>query len=103
MYYLFYGFLYLVSLLPMRVLYFISDAIYGLIYYVLGYRKEVVMSNLAIAFPDKTEVERSKIARKFYHNFIDSFIEVIKLVSAGDASIQKTFTPDLSDLNTPYH
>lgn len=99
MYYLFYGFLYLVSLLPMRVLYFISDAIYGLIYHVLGYRKKVVMDNLAIAFPDKTEAERKKIAKKFYHNFIDSFIEVIKLVSAGDAFLQKRFTADVTELN----
>ena len=102
MYYLFYGFLYLVSLLPMRVLYFISDAIYGLIYYVLGYRKKVVMSNLAIAFPEKTEAARKKIAKKFYHNFIDSFIEVIKLVSAGDAFLQKRFTADVRALNDLY-
>jgi KDO2-lipid IV(A) lauroyltransferase len=102
MYYLFYGFLYLVSLLPMRVLYFISDALYGLIYHVLGYRKEVVMSNLAIAFPDKTVAERVTIAKKFYHNFIDSFIEVIKLVSAGDAWLQKRFTVDISELNELY-
>jgi KDO2-lipid IV(A) lauroyltransferase len=102
MYYLFYGFLYLVSLLPMRILYFISDAIYGLIYYILGYRKKVVMSNLAIAFPDKTEAERKKIAKKFYHNFIDSFIEVIKLVSANDAFLQKRFTADVRELNELY-
>lgn len=99
MYYLFYGFLYIVSLLPMRVLYFISDALYGLIYYVLGYRRKVVMSNLAIAFPDKTEAERLRIAKKFYHNFIDSFIEVIKLVSAGDAFLRKRFTADVRVLN----
>ena len=99
MYYLFYGFLYLVSLLPMRILYFISDAIYGLIYYILGYRKKVVMSNLAIAFPDKTHGERVRIAKRFYHNFIDSFIEVIKLVSAGDAFLQKRFTVDIEVLN----
>ncbi|HWK02396.1 MAG TPA: hypothetical protein VNS58_02110 [Puia sp.] len=99
MYYLFYGFLYMVSLLPMRVLYFISDVIYGLLYHVLGYRKEVVMSNLAIAFPDKTQAERLIIAKKFYHNFIDSFIEVIKLVSAGDAFLQKRFTADVTELN----
>src|SRR6266705_1139704 len=99
MYYLFYGFLYIVSLLPMRVLYFISDALYGLIYYVLGYRKKVVMSNLAIAFPDKTDAERVRIAKKFYHNFIDSFIEVIKLVSAGDAFLRKRFTADVRVLN----
>src|SRR5258708_12849035 len=60
------------------------------------------MSNLAIAFPDKTEAERSKIARKFYHNFIDSFMGVIKLVSAGDAFLQKRFTADVSELNELY-
>src|ERR1700754_3423667 len=102
MYYLFYGFLYLVSLLPMRILYFISDAIYGLIYYILGYRKKVVMSNLAIAFPDKTEAERERIAKKFYHNFIDSFIEVIKLVSASDAFLQKRSSRDVTELNELY-
>jgi Kdo2-lipid IVA lauroyltransferase/acyltransferase len=68
----------------------------------LGYRKKVVMDNLAIAFPDKTEAERKKIAKKFYHNFIDSFIEVIKLVSAGDAFLQKRFTVDISELNDLY-
>lgn len=99
MYYLFYGFLYIVSLLPMRILYFISDALYGLIYYVLGYRRKVVMSNLAIAFPDQTEAQRRRIAKKFYHNFIDSFIEVIKLVSAGDAFLRKRFTADVQVLN----
>lgn len=47
----------------------------------IGYRKEVVMKNLAIAFPDKTEQERTRIAKGFYHNFIDTFVEMIKLIS----------------------
>ena len=41
MYYLFYGFLYLVSLLPMRVLYLLSDLIYVIVYHCIGYRKKV--------------------------------------------------------------
>jgi len=102
MYYFFYGLLYLVSLLPMRVLYLLSDGIYGLLYYVFGYRKEVVMGNLLLAFPDLTEGERIRIAKKFYHNFIDSFIEVIKLVSASEAFLQKRFTVDLGELNEVY-
>jgi len=40
----------------------------------IGYRKEVVMNNLLIAFPEKTKTERIQIAKQFYHNFIDSFI-----------------------------
>lgn len=102
MYYLLYGLLYLVSLLPMRILYVISDGIYGLVYYVFGYRKDVVMGNLEIAFPEKSIAERTKIAKKFYHNFIDSFIEVVKLVSASDAWLQKRFTVDAQVLDQLY-
>lgn len=102
MYYLFYCALYLVSLLPMRVLYLIGDGIYLLIYHGFGYRKQVVMDNLQIAFPEKTESERVFIAKKFYHNFIDSFMEVIKLMSADNAYLQKRFTVDLSDLEELY-
>src|SRR5260221_7944021 len=60
------------------------------------------MSNLAIAFPDKTEAQRIRISKKFYHNFIDSFIELIKLVCAGDAFLQKRFTADVRELNELY-
>jgi KDO2-lipid IV(A) lauroyltransferase len=102
MYYFFYGLLWLVSLLPMRVLYFLSDGIYGLLYYVFSYRKDVVMGNLLIAFPDRTQAERIKIAKKFYHNFIDSFVEVIKLVSASEAFLQKRFTVDTGGLDELY-
>jgi KDO2-lipid IV(A) lauroyltransferase len=102
MYYIFYGFLYLVSLLPMRILYMLSDGFYGIVYYGFGYRKNVVMDNLEKAFPEKTHGERVRIAKKFYHNFIDSFMEVVKLVSASDAFLQRRFTVDVSDLDTTY-
>ena len=102
MYYLLYALLYLFSLLPMRVLYLLSDGIYLLVYHVFGYRKEVVQSNLLLAFPEKTEAERIRIAKKFYHNFIDSFVEVIKLVSASEAFLQKRFTIDTGELNEIY-
>src|SRR5579872_1340249 len=102
MYYVLYAFLYLVSLLPMRVLYFISDMIYGIVYYVLGYRKTLVMDNLRHAFPEKTEAERVRIAKKFYHNFIDSFIEVIKLVSASESWLSRRFTVDAEVLDDLY-
>ncbi|MFN8247111.1 MAG: hypothetical protein U0T56_12105 [Ferruginibacter sp.] len=50
MYYLIYGLLYLISLLPFFILYRISDLAYFIIYYLFGYRKKVVMHNLDIAF-----------------------------------------------------
>ncbi|MGC4234795.1 MAG: lysophospholipid acyltransferase family protein [Niabella sp.] len=92
MYYIIYFFLYLFSLLPLRALYLISDFCYFIVYYVAGYRKKVVMQNLLIAFPDKTLKERTRIAKDFYHKFIDSMIETIKLLSAPDSFFEKHFT-----------
>jgi KDO2-lipid IV(A) lauroyltransferase len=40
-----------------------------------GYRKDIVMNNLGIAFPEKTTAEREQIAKQFYRNLIDNFIE----------------------------
>ncbi len=102
MYYLFYGFLYLVSLLPMRVLYGISDVIFLIVYRLMGYRKKVVMDNLRRAMPEKSEAELNRIAGKFYQNFLDSFIEVIKLVSASDEWLRRRFTIDTEALTELY-
>ena len=92
MYYVVYGLFWLISLIPLRVLYFFSDAIYGLVFYILKYRRKIVMSNLLIAFPEKTEKERKVIAKKFYHNLIDMFIETLKMVSASDEFIKRRIT-----------
>lgn len=99
MYYLVYGFLYLVSLLPFFILYGIGDVICIMMYHVFGYRKDVVMNNLAIAFPEKSMAEREGIATQFYKNFVDTFIETIKLLSMRDAEFDKRCTGDFSLIN----
>ena len=102
MYYIVYGFLYLLSLLPLRVLYFLSDAVYGLVYYIFRYRKDIVMNNLLIALPEKTEKERVRIAKDFYHNLIDTFIETIKMITASESFIEKRFTANWEVVNDLY-
>ncbi|MEO7306094.1 MAG: lipid A biosynthesis acyltransferase [Ferruginibacter sp.] len=99
MYYIIYGFLYLLSLLPFPVMYFISDGIYFFLYYVFGYRRKVVMANLKIAFPDKTDKELKKIAKQFYHNLSDTFVEIIKLISMSDKTFAKRCKGDFSMIN----
>lgn len=89
MYYLTLGLLYLVSFLPLWIIYRISDAISFLLYYVIGYRREVLMKNLSIAFPEKTEREKKRIIKKFYKNFTDTFLEAIKLLSMSESSLRK--------------
>lgn len=97
MYYLIYGLLYLVSLLPFFVIYGLSNFISFVIYRLVGYRKKVVLQNLAIAFPEKTTAERQKIARRFYRNLIDNFLEAIKLISMSNKELQKRAKVDLSN------
>jgi len=103
MYYIVYVFFYLLSLLPMRFLYFISDGIYLLVYYLIGYRKEVVMGNLEIAFPEKSNAERVTIAKAFYHNLLDSFVETIKLVSSSRRFLEKRITANWELLDPLYN
>ncbi|RYF87612.1 MAG: lipid A biosynthesis acyltransferase, partial [Chitinophagaceae bacterium] len=92
MYYILYAILYSFSLLPFFILYAISDFFYVILYKLFGYRKAVVMGNLDIAFPEKTAAEKEIIARKFYRNLIDTFIESIKLLSISDTEFKKRAT-----------
>ena len=96
MYYIFFALLYVVSLLPLRVLYLVSDFIYLILYYIIGYRKEVVFGNLALAFPEKSTAERTAIAKKFYRNFTDNWIEVIKMISIPEKAILKRISTDFA-------
>lgn len=96
MYYVVYGLLYVFSLLPLRVLFVFSDLAYIILYHLINYRKKVVQYNLSVAFPDKSEEERIAIAKKFYRNLADSFIETIKLISADSTFVNKHFEADYS-------
>jgi KDO2-lipid IV(A) lauroyltransferase len=92
MYQIVFGFLYLVSLLPFFILYGIADIIFVITYFIIGYRKDVVMQNLRQSFPEKNDKELRSIARKFYRNFMDNWIETIKLLSISKRSLNKRVT-----------
>lgn len=77
-YYLLYGVLYLHALLPFRLLYMLSDLLYGLIYHLVKYRKATVRKNLTNAFPDKSKEEIIGIEKAFYHHLCDYFVESVK-------------------------
>lgn len=86
-----YPIIWLTSSLPLRVLYFISDLLFLLVYYVIGYRKDVVMNNLKLSFPNKNETELKIIHKKFYRYFMDFFVESIKSLTISEKSIRKRF------------
>ena len=88
---LLYPLLWLISILPFRLLYVLSDAIYPLIYYVLGYRKKTVRQNLAMALPHLSEKERLIIEKKSFRHLCDMFLEMIKTMTISKKEIEKRF------------
>lgn len=69
----------LISLLPFWVLYGISDFLFIIVYYIVGYRRKVVRSNLRSALPERSEKELRHVERQFYRFFTDYIVETIKV------------------------
>jgi len=86
-----YPFLWLISLLPFRILYAISDFAFVFVYHVFGYRRKVVTSNMKLCFPEKTDQEIASIRKKFYHHFCDMLLESIKSITVSEKEIIKRY------------
>jgi KDO2-lipid IV(A) lauroyltransferase len=86
-----YPLLWLLSILPFRVLYFFSDFVYLIIYYIIGYRKKTVRENIALALPNLSEKERLIIEKKSYHHMCDMFLEMIKTMTISESEMDKRF------------
>lgn len=87
----------LMALLPLGVLYVLSDLVFMFLYYIIRYRRRVVEDNLELCFPDKSLAERSRICRGFYRNFADYIFETIKLLHISDAEIERRMFFDNTD------
>ncbi|HRD54471.1 MAG TPA: lysophospholipid acyltransferase family protein [Flavobacteriales bacterium] len=88
-YYLALPFIYGIALLPFPLLYLISDGLYFLLYRVLGYRKEVVLTNLRNSFPEKSDGEILDIARRFYRWFCDLTLETLKTLTISPEQVKE--------------
>lgn len=94
-FYLTVPFLYLFSILPLRVLHFLSDLLlFPLLYYVLGYRKRVVRQNLSNSFPSKTPNDLIRIEKAFYHYLCDLFVEILKMFTISEKALRNRITFD---------
>lgn len=83
--------MWLISILPFRLLYLFSDGIYILIYHIIGYRKKTVKENLHLVFPDKSNKEIKTITKTFYHHLCDMIVESIKSMTISEAEMKKRF------------
>lgn len=90
-YLLIYPLLWFFSILPFRIMYLFSDFMYLIIYYLIGYRKDTVRSNLALAFPEKSAEERLVIEKKSYRHLCDMFLEMNKTMTLSEKEMKRRF------------
>ncbi len=84
-----FGLFWLLASLPFWVLYLISDFLFLILYYLIGYRRKIVRQNLINSFPAKTAAEIKTIEKKFYHYLCDYFVEEIKTMRLSEEQIRK--------------
>lgn len=75
--------------LPLRCLYILSDFVFCIVFYVIGYRKKVVEKNLTESFPEKSRAEIKQIEKNFYRYLSDQIVETIKLLHISDKQLKK--------------
>ena len=99
----YYILIYPISRLPFRVIYALSDGLYYLVFYVIGYRKKVVLQNLRNSFPEKSSHEINEIAQKFFRHFCDLMVESFKMFAVTEAELKKRFVfTDIEALHQLY-
>lgn len=89
----FYGIIIPISYLPYPVLYVLSDWLYFFMYRVFGYRKKVVVQNVANSFPNKSAQDREQIVSDFYHHFCDLVLEGLKAFTMSEAEVLQRAKP----------
>ena len=89
LYYITYTTIWLLSLLPLWVLYGLSNMIYVLVYYVVRYRRRLVFQNMSDSFPEKTAEEIHALERRFFHWFCDYLVESIKLLTISKKQLKR--------------
>jgi Kdo2-lipid IVA lauroyltransferase/acyltransferase len=76
--------------LPRRVLSAIFGAL-GVLLFLLGIRRRVVVDNLRLAFPERTDAERRDIARATYRHLGEMVPEFLRVPYLGPAELEEMF------------
>jgi KDO2-lipid IV(A) lauroyltransferase len=99
-FYIFYGINWIITLLPLRILYISSDILFLILYYFPSYRRKITLQNLKNSFPEKSPGELAIIEKKFYRHLADLFIETLKLTHLSNNELKKRIifkNPELLD------
>ena len=92
----------IVAKFPFWLIYFLSSIFYRIVYFIIGYRKKVVFTNLKNAFPEKTGSEIKFISKQFYRHFSDLTFETIKMRGMKISDFEERMKVANADLINSY-
>ena len=93
----------LLGYLPLRWLRALGAGLGWLLYRVVGSRRHVLLTNLRVCFPERTDLEREAMARESFVRFAQAWLDRSWLWHRSEACIQARvqLTGDVSSLLTP--
>jgi KDO2-lipid IV(A) lauroyltransferase len=77
------------SWMPLWLIYRLADLFYLVIRFVIPYRKDVILKNIANSFPNKSKQEQKLIAKNFYRYFANLFAESVKNLTISEKNLRK--------------
>ena len=84
--------------LPLPMLYGFGRVVYFVTFYLLRWRRDRAVSNLARSFPEKSTAERAAILQQSYHNMSEVFAELLWGWRASAEELKRRLTVDNPDL-----
>ena len=84
-----YYIIFILSLIPLRILYLFSDFFYFLLCYIIKYRKDIIEKNLVNSFPDLSQKEINNTRKQIYKHLSDILFEGIKNLSISKEELKK--------------
>jgi len=85
------AFAWMVCRMPFPLLYSFSGLVRFFLHYIIRYRRNIILKNLTLSFPEKSRAEIRKIISCYYRNLADIIVEVIKLQRIKPEDLKKRF------------
>jgi KDO2-lipid IV(A) lauroyltransferase len=77
--------------------------LFPVVYYLVGYRKKIVIENMRNAFPEKSAKEIELLAKKFYRHFTDIVFEILKMRTISPKKLKKRINYSNPELLEKYY
>lgn len=84
-------------------MYLLADILYIIAYYLVGYRRKVVRSNIEACFPEWGVAERRRLERRYYRYLADLLVEGVVNLYASPAFLRRHYRIVNRQLVDRYH